>query len=984
MTATSRTAADVLYTQVQATLHHDLAATVAWYRAAMPKHYFQVTGADEQVLHLETIHSLRRTADARLTLIDDPAHGKLLVFGRPDRHSLAEVIPLVAGHPLAGTASFNRVELHVSGDDSLFLYAFGYGAGTVAPSGFNLPAHRQAILSAVCGAKQDCSVQAARFLDSVDQGYLARSSVERVVRHVTAWASLNGAEDIAAHTDTVEGMSRIQIAAGGASLWPVLAHVARVVTRHHLRLERGYLDWVVAVQGGDGRALLASLYVSNGGKPLAKPLQAEVEADLSALREAWGDTLAAQYADGTYTIGELALLRAVAGIAGTLISPDHPYLDVTEVATEVIRQRVPQAKALTGLIAARFTPGSKVKPATWAKSLAALQAEAHTLDVPAQALVLEAMLAVVAAIQLTNAYRPGHLGLAFKLDPAVLPVSRFPQPAYGLFAFAGPHARGFHVRFRASARGGLRLLLPKGPAHWAKARDGILREVYDLAWAQQLKNKDIPEGGSKCIALVEPGADPDAAVRQVTDSLIDLLLPDLPEIVGPHGAPRQPDLVFLGPDENMTPARITWVANRAKARNLPHAPTLMSSKPGSGINHKEFGVTSEGIFRWVVQALPRVGIADGQPYTVKITGGPDGDVAGNLLKILHREHGKRCRVLAISDGTGSALDPAGLDWRELLRLVRDGLGIAKFDPAKLASKAGKVVPATDRPGELLRNDLHNTIAADVFLPCGGRPYTIDDHNWSRFLHDGKPSAKTMVEGANIFLTPGARKHLEDAGLLVIKDSSANKGGVICSSYEVLAGLVCEDAEFLAMKPVYVKEVVGIIRARADAEAKALFSAWRRRGGSVRLSDLSQQLSSEINRVSGAIEPLIEAHLDDADLAETWRRHLDGHAPAVLVQRYGSRFAARIPRAHRVAILAKRLASRMVYKEGLTWCGTYLRSDQPELLWETLATYLAAETEVAAVCERLRSLGLPDGDLMLKVVATGAQRELVRLRLGQEF
>jgi glutamate dehydrogenase len=540
------------------------------------------------------------------------------------------------------------------------------------------------------------------------------------------------------------------------------------------------------------------------------------------------------------------------------------------------------------------------------------------------------------------------------------------------------------VRFRASARGGLRILMPRNAGQYQRARDGLLKEVYDLAWAQQLKNKDIPEGGSKCIALVEPGGEASAAVKQLVDALIDLILPPerSPDIIGAHGEQRESDLIFLGPDENMTPERIAWVAKRAEERGLPHHATLMSSKPGSGINHKEFGVTSEGIFRWVAVVLPLVGIKDGQPYTVKMTGGPDGDVGGNLLRILHREHGKRVKVVAISDGTGAVEDSAGLDWPELLRLVKEAQGVARFNPAKLHGGSGvsaRVVPATDRAGEQVRNSLHNVVAADLFLPCGGRPYTINDQNWEEFLSDGKPSAKAMVEGANIFLTPLARASLEQAGLLTIKDSSANKGGVICSSYEVLAGLVISDEEFLADKPRYVREVLELIRARADDEATALLSAWTRRNREVALSDLSRQFSEEINRVSGLIEPAIHEHLDDKAFQATWNRHLRAHCPPLLVEKYPERLTSAIPRAHRIAILAKRLASRMAYKEGLTWCRNYIRVER---LWEVLSTYLKAEDQVAAFTAALAKADVPDRDTLLRVITLGGQRELVRERLGR--
>lgn len=984
---------DDLLAQVRGALVTDLESTVAWYRAQMPAHYFQVTQPDEQVFHAQVLHSLRNTRDPRLTVIDDPKHGKLLVLGQPDRHPLAEVMSVVAGHQAAANHEITRIELHTSSDRRLFLYAFGYGPGSGIPVGFDLVAHRDAIRDAACGKDQSCSLAVHRYLDAVDQGYLARSRVDRVVRHVLAWARLRRPEDLHVQSDGETGATRILLAAGGVPMWPSLEHIAQVLTRHGLLLERGYLDWVPAVVPSNsaetaGKALIATVYVHGpNGKPLDAKTLAAVERDLLAIRDQYRDALAARYIDGSYGLTELAVLRSLACLASYLVGPEHPYLDVAEVAEEALMNRPALGRAIAALVEGRFKPGATLKPQLWQRRYAEALGEAHGCEVPSHALVLETMLRAVASLQAINAWRPSRLGLACKVDPSVLPATRFPQAPYGLFFFFGPHARGFHVRFRASARGGLRVLITKSPSHYAKAKDGVLQEVYDLAWAQQLKNKDIPEGGSKCIALVEPGADADAAVKQVVDAFLDLLVPTelAPDVIGPHGTPRTPDLIFLGPDENMTPARIMWVANRARERGLPHHATLMSSKPGAGINHKEFGVTSEGIFSWIRTVLPIIGITDSKPYTVKITGGPDGDLGGNLLRILNREHGKRVKVVAIGDGTGAAVDPNGLDWRELLRLVREGKGIAAFDSAKItpeSRKAGaKVVPATDRAGEQFRNELHNTVQADLFVPCGGRPNTINDGNWKNFLVDGKPTAKAMVEGANIFVTANARRGLEDAGLLVIKDSSANKGGVICSSYEVLAGLVIEDEEFIAIKPTFVAEVQEIIRARAEAESKALIAAWKRRAGQTRLSELSQQISGDINRVNALIEPLIAAHLDDDRLQATWTRHLEGHCPPSLL-RWRDRLATRIPRAHRIAILSKRLASRMVYKEGLTWCATYLQPG--ERLWDVLSTYLAAEGEVAAVCARLAELNLPNGDTMIRVVESGAQRELVRRRLGNEF
>jgi len=61
---------------------------------------------------------------------------------------------------------------------------------------------------------------------------------------------------------------------------------------------------------------------------------------------------------------------------------------------------------------------------------------------------------------------------------------------------------------------------------------------------------------------------------------------------------------------------------------------------------------------------------------VKLTGGPDGDVAGNMIKILHREYGARVRVVGVADGTGCAEDPDGLPMEDLMRCVVASVPIA--------------------------------------------------------------------------------------------------------------------------------------------------------------------------------------------------------------------------------------------------------------------------------------------------------------------
>ena len=86
---------------------------------------------------------------------------------------------------------------------------------------------------------------------------------------------------------------------------------------------------------------------------------------------------------------------------------------------------------------------------------------------------------------------------------------------------------------------------------------------------------------------------------------------------------KRPEYIYLGPDENMFNDMIVWIADFAVRSNYKPGRSFMSSKPGAGINHKEFGVTSYGVNVYMHQTLLFLGInPDKDPFTIKISGGP--------------------------------------------------------------------------------------------------------------------------------------------------------------------------------------------------------------------------------------------------------------------------------------------------------------------------------------------------------------------------
>lgn len=72
----------------------------------------------------------------------------------------------------------------------------------------------------------------------------------------------------------------------------------------------------------------------------------------------------------------------------------------------------------------------------------------------------------------------------------------------------------------------------------------------------------------------------------------------------------------------------------------------------------------------------------------------------------------------------------------------------------------------------------------------------------------------------MFLTKEARFNLfKEGGVRIVKDSSANKCGVITSSYEICSSMLLNHDEFMAIKEELVDDVLKKLRELAELEAE---------------------------------------------------------------------------------------------------------------------------------------------------------------------
>ncbi len=559
----------------------------------------------------------------------------------------------------------------------------------------------------------------------------------------------------------------------------------------------------------------------------------------------------------------------------------------------------------------------------------------------------------------TNYFVQAKQALAFRLDPAYLKElgSRAiadlpPITPYRITFFFSRSGHGFHIGFSDIARGGWRTVVARNSDDFVTNATTLFRECFVLAHTQQLKNKDIYEGGSKMVMLLDASELNRAGEGElvtwnlhkqqygVTNAFLDIFVTD-------GGRVRNRDVVDyygddepieLGPDENMHDSMIETIARLSTERGYLLGTGLISSKV-VGINHKEYGVTSTGVMKFAEITMAELGVnIRSDPFSVKFTGGPNGDVAGNAMAIL-LERSPLARIVLILDGTAALCDEGGADRTELRRILLTE-DLDAYSPGALHPGGFMIFRSGSRREgvrELFRKvsctdaglveewisldefsreyaALPFTVPADLFIPAGGRPETMEAATWERFfLPDGTPSSRVVIEGANSFITPEARIGLQQRGVLVMRDASANKCGVISSSFEIIANLLLSEAEFLTEKERYVRDVLEILERVSGAEARLILER-RRANPSLLCTEISDAISQEINANYARLFRFFQ-NRPELCLQPAYRRAILAHLPRMLREepRY-SRRISRLPQKYLCAILAAELGSSMVYRE----------------------------------------------------------------------
>ncbi|MCF8126670.1 MAG: NADP-specific glutamate dehydrogenase GdhA, partial [Desulfotignum sp.] len=339
-----------------------------------------------------------------------------------------------------------------------------------------------------------------------------------------------------------------------------------------------------------------------------------------------------------------------------------------------------------------------------------------------------------------------------------------------------------------------------------------------------------------------------------------------------------------------------------------------------------------------------------------MTGGPDGDLGSNEIQCY------KGNICLLVDGGSVLFDPDGLDKESLMKIAfmrhtSPRVNSLAFPEEKLG-KNGFQVPLKAKnitlpDGTFVADGamFHRNFITDpvnrkyveqaniqAFIPCGGFKDTINQRNIAAFTSLFR-ELRFIVEGANVFFDDAARRYIaKNTGILQIKDSSANKGGVFSSAVaEVLTAFLFEDEyekrllEDTATRWALIRDMLHLVHTYACTEAAMLLQI-HDKNPEIPLFVLSEQTSEQIFTFQARVAGSLDAVAGDQDLL--WQV-LAAYIPGVLVKILGRDaildiMNAKKLRAYRNAIVTKKLASMAFYRYGSDW-DAYVASAEKEFI-----------------------------------------------------
>jgi len=545
---------------------------VPWFLQNMPSCYFRQVPEDFRMDHIKAISAIRdANVDLHMNLKTKLPDGRVvLTYIRPGRKE-GRVLSLVKYLPWKfdshGYLPLSGVHLFNADDESMSLSMFVYGEETsnsfsVEKAGAHIMEYTEQIKN------EDENDSLITYFQKCKESYLIHSNPKRFIDQKQLFEAVSGSENMEVLIGEAEEQDEmgdfwVQIAVANSLPHIALENAAMILHQHKFDVVRSHLDMVSDGDNGDVCQLRMLVTPFKGNDVLEDTFQIIIN-DLK--RTKWMDPKTMNLVFQRYPwlgVARGEIITAFCSLLHPIMSPQNQYSfsmgNIYDVVTE--KRFIKYAASAADLFLDRFNPRNPLTSKEYDKRRKELHFTISTdIDDTIAKELLSKMIFIVDQTLKTNVYLKMRYSLGLRLKPQVMSSgNESKEYPYGLIFSHGRRFNAFHVRFQDIARGGLRLVTPLNPEQYALESARHYDECYGLAFAQNLKNKDIPEGGSKAVNLINCiGLSEQAkqfvmrkSVKAFSDTILDLIS-DSDEtrknVVDFLGVK---EVIYLGPDEQV-------------------------------------------------------------------------------------------------------------------------------------------------------------------------------------------------------------------------------------------------------------------------------------------------------------------------------------------------------------------------------------------------------------------------------------------------
>jgi glutamate dehydrogenase len=613
--------------------------TVPWFLDTMPASYFRQVPEWLRMEHIKAIAAVKdANMDLYLNLSTHLQDGRqVLTFIRPGTEAgtlLKMVQELPENTKYDESTPLSRLHVFSTSDESMSLNMFVYGrsnktsyTSTEYIRDVGLPILKYATdlqdgilhndnISDVDQLKHNETLFNTKSLEDYmkqcTETYIriGADDPKRFLQQVQLIDHVSGTDGTAVHIAASvrePGYYWVDFAVANSLPQVALENLCRLLYVHQFDVARARLDIIPDLKANDGsnvimlRTLVQSVAGTQSDTPETFQLLAHELKRSKWLDPHTHDLVFMQYPELGVTRGEI--ITGLCHVIHPVLAKTNPFAySSTNIFETISNPRfIGHASTIADLFLDRFHPKRPLQDDIFTQRCNELiQTIDDDVEDRVASEILLKMIDIVQNTLKTNIYMPERYALGLRLNPKCMTniddIAAKKELPYGVLFIHGRRFNGFHVRFRDISRGGLRLVTPSSAEQFALESTRHYDECYGLAYAQQLKNKDIPEGGSKAVNLINTTGLSEKAknfvmrksVKSMTDTILDLIV-DTPYtkqyMVDLFG---KPEVLYLGPDEQVIPDDIEWIVKRAAERGYTTPAAFMSSKPKAGYVYKKF------------------------------------------------------------------------------------------------------------------------------------------------------------------------------------------------------------------------------------------------------------------------------------------------------------------------------------------------------------------------------------------------------------